>query len=256
MIKRQLDIAAIFDADNMDEATILCLFDAAANVEIARHFATNEAFQQILLDLETACRTDPIRKVALDRLTARVEGWKAFEDAFTNAKPDYDKIIAFVLDLTSEEFSLGCWLECILNLDIFSKALRDDAITPIDTGRHPVRLLQGERPSNYADFVGFVRALVGVSCVLAVVAWADSTGRDVCRERALATLVLWQGINGYREVSAMTYIWMRVLTRVLDSQQGPSIATVNASVRLDQQRERSSSQILRSCRALARDSCS
>jgi hypothetical protein len=45
-----------------------------------------------------------------------------------------------------------------------------------------------------------VRALLGVSSVLGALSWADSVGNDLCRERALAVLVLWQTVDGYREV--------------------------------------------------------
>ena len=47
---------------------------------------------------------------------------------------------------------------------------------------------------------GFLRAFIGVSCVLAVYAWADSLPDEFCRERSLAILRLWQGVDGYREV--------------------------------------------------------
>ena len=49
----------------------------------------------------------------------------------------------------------------------------------------------------------FRSAFIGVSSVLAVYAWADSLPDYLCRERLLNILLLWHGVNGYREVRWM-----------------------------------------------------
>jgi hypothetical protein len=57
---------------------------------------------------------------------------------------------------------------------------------------------------THKEFINFVRACIGVASILGVLAWADSVGNDDCRERTLAVVQLWQGIEGYREVSHYT----------------------------------------------------
>lgn len=54
---------------------------------------------------------------------------------------------------------------------------------------------------GHAEFIAFVRAYIGVGCVVGVFAWADSCPESACRERALGIIRLWQNVEGYREVS-------------------------------------------------------
>ena len=220
-----MDITAIFDEHNLDESTLLCLFDAAANVEIARYFSKNVAFKETLRKLEIACPTDTKRQLALQRLNTRMEGWRAFENALGGGTPDYSRIHAFLLDISSEEFSVGCWLESVLNLEQFSTILGDSEKVP-STEVLPL-ILQGEEFATYADFVGFTRAMACIACVCAVLAWADSDEKDECRERALGTLVLWQNMDGYREVSCLFRLCHAALTIHSLACKPPSAFTTN-----------------------------
>ena len=56
---------------------------------------------------------------------------------------------------------------------------------------------------SHGDFLGFVKAYIGVASVLAVYAWSDSLPNDHCRERTLGVLRSWQDIPGYREVHSL-----------------------------------------------------
>ncbi|KAL0950200.1 hypothetical protein HGRIS_010192 [Hohenbuehelia grisea] len=54
---------------------------------------------------------------------------------------------------------------------------------------------------DHSEFIAFVRAFLGIGCVLAVWAWADSVGDSACIERSLAVIRVWQGVEGFREIT-------------------------------------------------------
>lgn len=246
-----MDIATIFDEHNLDESTLLCLFDAAANVEIARHFSENTKFKETLRRLEIADPTDPKRQMALQRLNTRMEGWNAFENALDGGTPDYSRIHAFLLDISSEEFSVGCWLESVLNLDHFSTILGTAETMP--STEAPPLVLQGEAPATYADFLGFTRAMACVACVCAVLAWADSDEKDECRERALGILVLWQNMDGYREVCHLFHSYHEDLNGFQSACKSSFASTANDQTsRVDNGGKRRAEEVLRPRRASPR----
>lgn len=74
------------------------------------------------------------------------------------------------------------------------------AENPALAGLPPTLFVKRNLPTSYDEFIAFLRAFVGVGCVLAVYAWADSLPDERCRERCLAILRLWQGVDGYREI--------------------------------------------------------
>lgn len=103
-------------------------------------------------------------------------------------------------DVTTEEQAIGAWLESMMTHDDIVIKLGENPVLPT----RPLPPLCFHSATNVAShdvFIASVRAFVGIACVLAVWAWTDELGDDNCRERALAILHLWQGVDGYRDVS-------------------------------------------------------
>lgn len=153
-----------------------------------------------LENLQKNPKTEKEIQKALKKLLGRIRGWQVFENALVNPEGDFLGAIEFLKDITSTELSLGCWLECMMaNGDLITKLGR---ASPSASPSLPAPLFQERQVKiSHEEFLTFVKALLGVLAVLPVLAWADSVGNGLCRERVLAVLVLWQGIDGYREVS-------------------------------------------------------
>lgn len=185
----------------MPEAAVLHLLDAATNVDIARYLNV-DSFMDILHQLQNsgASFTNKATQLAARRLQARIQAWNIFEDSLSNTRGDFKEASLMLKNIGTEEQSIGIWLE--------SMTLHDDLLTKLS--ENPVRLspqlyppclLRTSPPAvSHDDFVSFVRGYIGVACVLAVLAWADSLGEVDCRERTLAVIHLWQGVDGYCEV--------------------------------------------------------
>jgi len=190
----------MFNEHSLDETTIHCLSEAAANVEIARYFSESIAFMQSLETLESSSRTENSIRKALQKLLARIRGWQTFEDALTNPDGDFLTSMAFLKDISVDEFALGCWLECMLNHEDLVNKLADGPIPEGPWSAPPLLFQERHSEISHTTFIMFIRAFIGISTVLAMLAWSDSLGDDPCCERTLNILVVWQGIDGYREV--------------------------------------------------------
>ncbi|KIM46475.1 hypothetical protein M413DRAFT_64947 [Hebeloma cylindrosporum] len=211
---QHLDLPTVFNEHTLDETTILCLRDAAAHIEIARYISGDEPFFQSLEDLQSNPGVDESIQEALKKLLSRLRGWQIFEIALTSPKGDFPGSVAFLKDISMGEHSLGCWLECMFRNDILVAKLQENAV-PTGSRPLPPLLFQDRQPEvSHQGFIRFVRALVGVASVLGAMSWADSVGNDLCRERALAVLVLLQTVDGYREIVNHCLL-LRQLTRRL-----------------------------------------
>jgi hypothetical protein len=188
----------------LDEATVLCLLDAAANFEIAQHFSGNEAFLSMFKGIQNSSRTEKPLLDAVKKLIARLRGWQLFEEALTNANGEFMESASFLKDICAEEYSLGCWLECMGSHESLVAKLGESSILPTSPVLPPL-LFQSQTSISHQQFLVFVRAVIGIASVLAVWAWADCIDNELhqdraCRERASSVLALWQGVDGYREV--------------------------------------------------------
>ncbi|KAG6331216.1 hypothetical protein ID866_7871 [Astraeus odoratus] len=197
VLMQTIDLERVFDASTLDEDTVLALLDASANPDIARLFDT-DWFKNILHSTQTLPGAEPEFRKSVRRLMSRFEDWRIFGEALSNPDGDFISASMFMRDVGSEEKSFGIWLSCMIAHDDLlsstqnaptldqnlSGPLWDSALTDI----------------SYAEFLSFVKAYVGVACVLAVYAWSDSLPNDHCRERTLGVLRLWQGVPGYREI--------------------------------------------------------
>jgi hypothetical protein len=199
LLQSHLELRSIYNVDNLDEGTLLCLLDAATNVDIARHLH-NEDFLKILHDLQSSVKVDKAAQSAARRLSLRIHHWSYFEDALSNTRGDFNQSINMLKDIASEEQSLGNWVESMITHDDVVTKLGDNPVLPTQL-LLPLRLHSTMNICSHDDFIAAVRAFVGVASVMAVWAWSDELGNDTCRERALGILHLWQGVDGYREVS-------------------------------------------------------
>lgn len=197
-----MDLASIFDEQILDEATVLCLLDAAANLEVAQHFSGNDAFLSILKNIQSNSRTEKPLLDATKKLHARLRGWQLFEDALTNVNGEFMESANFLKDICAEEYSLGCWLECMVSNENLVAKLGENSTFPIPPVLPPL-LFQPQTHISHEQFIVFLRAVIGIANVLAVWAWADCIDNQdrACRERASSVMALWQGVDGYREVN-------------------------------------------------------
>jgi hypothetical protein len=159
----------------MDEDTLDHLLIAAANPDIAKELSA----ANLPKELETVTRTpglDPYVKRAAQRLIDRLSSWDALSARIQEPDLSFAPARGILRDLGSDEPSFGVALHALIT--------------------HP------DLATTIAEAEGLIelRAWVGVACVLAAYAWADSVPNELCRSRAFGIMRVWQGVPGYREV--------------------------------------------------------
>lgn len=152
-----------------------------------------------LLSLQRSALTESGIKSAAQRLTRILHGWDALSDALSNTQADFGAASAFLLTVGRDEPTLGAALHALIAHTDLVTRLAENAVVPRSLD-HPPLLLDGAGAVSHDEFIAFLRAWIGVACVLAVYAWADSVPNGEARERALGILRVWQEAKGYREV--------------------------------------------------------
>ncbi|KAJ4479146.1 hypothetical protein J3R30DRAFT_3882194 [Lentinula aciculospora] len=205
-----IEFHTVFDARSLDEDILLHLLDASANADIARYLHT-DYFLDMLAEFQSpsiGVAQTKTAKQAAERLVTRLQAWEVFEDALSNTQTNFAAAIAFLRDIGAGEQSLGIWLASMTkHIDLITK-LAENPIVPNSSGMYPKLFVRNGVSGSMSvggaishdEFIAFVRAFIGVASVLAVWAWSDSLGNDVCRERTLGVLRLWQSTDGYREI--------------------------------------------------------
>ncbi|KIK94846.1 hypothetical protein PAXRUDRAFT_33290 [Paxillus rubicundulus Ve08.2h10] len=197
-LMQAIDLERVFDVPSLDdEDTILTLLDASTNPDVAR-LLYSDWFKGILQSLEALPTARREVKKGAQRLAARLRDWQIFESALSNTGGSFVDACRFLKDVGSEEKSFGIWLSCMTTHEDLLATVRND----LPPDYCPLISLLDQPPTSisYDDFIGFVKAYIGVASVLAVYAWSDSLPNDNCRERTLAVLRLWQDVPGYREI--------------------------------------------------------
>lgn len=160
----------------------------------------DEAFLGALNSITSNSGASREARAAAQQLINRVESWPVLEDALSNTQGDFSVAAVAVAEMSSQEASFGVWLASMITHQDLVTKLSENHVTPASS-QYPPPLLKRVKPSvSHDEFVAFIRAFIGVSCVLAVYAWADSLPEPQCRERVLGIIRLWQDIDGYREV--------------------------------------------------------
>lgn len=178
---------------------------AATNPDIARSLNASW-MEDVLKNSTNAALGDVHITRAAKELWSRVQAWAVLEDALTNTQADFNIAANALKEISADEQSFGIWLESMVMHEDVTSVLTEHPILPTPLP-HPPPLFQSSRVSiSHDEYIAFLRALIGVSCVLAVYAWADSLPHEHCRERTLGIIRLWQGIDGYKEVIQFTLI--------------------------------------------------
>ena len=211
----------IFDLTTFEkEETINWILDASTNRDIATHIVEDQALLDLFESLAKDDKASAYTQTTARRIVERVNGWRLFQKCLSNEEQDYAGSVKFLKDVLIEENSTGIWLSCmVLNSDLFEALVKIDS----PTAALPPPLFRNEALAvSHAEFLVFVRGLVGVLGVLTAWAWADSLPYDACRERALAILNVWQSVDGYNNVRVYVLLLTVPLTSLLDRQPTPS----------------------------------
>ncbi|KAH9174513.1 hypothetical protein EDB89DRAFT_2148056 [Lactarius sanguifluus] len=162
-------------ASTMEEDTLVHLLVAAANPDIAKTLTAADLPKELEV-LGRSPGLDPYVKRAAQRLIDRLRGWDELLAAIWEPNAPFAPARAVLRDLGGDEPSFGVALHAFVT--------HPDLVARISEAEELVEL----------------RAWVGVACVLAAYAWADSVPNELCRSRAFGVMRVWQGAPHYREV--------------------------------------------------------
>ncbi|KAL1709173.1 hypothetical protein EV121DRAFT_253281 [Schizophyllum commune] len=194
-----LDASKILAVEPLEDLSLEDVLYASANVVIARHLCTPE-FLASLRAISSKASSTCHRRTTASRIVARLEGWRTFEDALKDADgSDYFAATRFLADIGTEEISLGIWLLCMVQYPDMSDRLAQRPL-PATATPPPLCLRRRRRELSSDDFTAFLKAFLGTAAVVGVACWADCFANDICFERALAVLHLWQQAPGYSEI--------------------------------------------------------
>ncbi|KAI0701183.1 hypothetical protein BC835DRAFT_1265236 [Cytidiella melzeri] len=194
-----VDLASVFDARSLDEDTMERILDSTSNIDIAKAFNV-QWFLDLLTSITRSASNDRHLQSLARRLLARLEGMLALEDAILNTQGAFSAAALTIKDIASRERSFGIWLASMTtHQDILDKLNENPPLSV--PSQYPLPLFKTSKvAASHEEFIAFLRAVIGVSSVLAVYAWADSLPHQLCRERALGIIRLWQGVDGYCEI--------------------------------------------------------
>ncbi|KAI5993615.1 hypothetical protein EDD15DRAFT_2388047 [Pisolithus albus] len=190
MLVQTIDLERVFDTSSLDEDTVFALLDASTNPDIAR-LLDNDWFRSTLDSVQSLPATEPEVKRGIRRLTSRLRDWQLFEDTLSNpnwklrhCRPIFEGTL--VQKRSRLAFGSVVWQHT------------EDLVASLQDGPTLDRSVPGalwdseSTDASHGDYIGFVKAFVGIACVLAVYAWSDSLPNVNCRERTLGVLRLWQ----------------------------------------------------------------
>lgn len=159
----------------MDEDTLDHLLAAAANPDIAKAF-TAANLPKELQAVMSRPGVDPYVKRAAQRVVDRLRSWDTLSAAIQGADLPFMTAREVLRDLGSDESSFGVALHALVtHPDIAATIAEKESLVEL-------------------------RAWVGVACVLAAYAWADSVPNELCRSRTFGVMCVWQSVPRYREV--------------------------------------------------------
>ncbi|KAF8559444.1 hypothetical protein OG21DRAFT_1503348 [Imleria badia] len=197
-LMQSLNLENVFDVSNLnDDDTIYTLLDATTNPDISELLDV-DWFKGLLQSVEASPTTQREVKKGAQRLTARLRDWQVFEEALSNPDANFADACRFLREIGTEEKSFGIWLSCMIMHEDLWANVRDGP--PRSDSPFASFLDPPLTAISHRDFLGFLRAYIGVASVLAVYAFSDSLPNDHCRERTLGVLRLWQDVPGYREI--------------------------------------------------------
>jgi len=174
-LKDRINIHAIFESSVMDEDTLDYLLVAAANPDIAKAFTT-AGLPKELEAVASRQGVDPYVKRAAQHVIGRLSGWETLSAAIQSPESSFVPAREVLRDLSSDESSFGVALHALVTHTDLAPTIAE------------------------AEGLVELRTWVGVACVLAAYAWADSVPNELCRSRAFNIMRVWQSVPRYREV--------------------------------------------------------
>ncbi|KAI0047358.1 hypothetical protein FA95DRAFT_1559201 [Auriscalpium vulgare] len=201
----RLDIRDIFDASTMDEDTLDRLLIAAANPDVARALVHARLGPE-LVSIEHNPVSDMYTRRAAHRLKVRLQAWDELSAALSNSDASPIGATALLHEIGTDEPAFGVLLHAfVTHTDLVTKLEERPAV--------PGAILAGKSGTR-DDFVAYLRAWIGVACVLAVYAWADSLPNPRCRERCFGVMRVWQETKGYRKILNQLLLLRQMLFRL------------------------------------------
>jgi len=159
----------------MDEDTLDHLLAAVANPDIAKAF-TAANLPKELQAVASRPGVDPYVKRAAMRVVDRLRSWDVLSAVLQGADLPFVTMREVLRDLGSDESSFGVALHALVTHPDLAATIAEK------------------------EFLVELRAWVGVACVLAAYAWADSVPNELCRSRAFGVMGVWQSVPRYCEV--------------------------------------------------------
>jgi hypothetical protein len=118
----------------------------------------------------------------VQKLRARLHGWQIFDDALLNTQGDFTQALRMLRDVGTDEPSFGVWLLSMMTHDDIQSRLRDNPVL-LQQAYPPLLLTNENMRVSHDDFLRFVRAYIGVACVVVLFAWADSLPDEQCKAK-------------------------------------------------------------------------
>lgn len=187
-------------SQKMDKFILSNLLNASNNADIARKIGNSEICLDLLTDVQNNNTSfDKETQLTAQRIRERVQGWETLRDALSGDEESAVQCGQFMKDICLDDLSLGVWLSSLLNDRVLLSQILN--VEHSSSTRPPPALWTSPSSAvSHSDLARFIRALVGVSTVLAVLSWVDSLGNDDARQHILSIVHLWQGVDGYRQV--------------------------------------------------------
>lgn len=173
---------------------------AASNIDVAKRLDA-DWFHELVRSISSDPNNSRELRSVAKQLSSRIRGWATLEDTFSNTQGDFETAATMMKDIGTEEESFGIWLGSMVAHPDVLTSLAENPIVPVT-----LPSLLSHRSSSTStsqdEFLAFVRAYIGIACVLAVYAWSDCLPDKPTRLRIFGILRLWQGVDGYREVTS------------------------------------------------------
>ncbi|KAH8830986.1 hypothetical protein DL96DRAFT_1787181, partial [Flagelloscypha sp. PMI_526] len=211
----RIDLEMILTSQKMNGFIVTDLMNATNNVHVAQKLKLSDAFLDLLPEIIESDDPsfDSDARAAAREILQKVQGWTYLQDALSGETVDAAGCGTFLKNVCQEDLSLGIWLSSLLSDPTLLAAIlpgeNDGPQTP------PLLWVEPQQTLTTSDLACFVRAIVAVSSVLAVLSWVDSLGLDDARQHILSIVHLWQGVDSYSQI-VNNLLLMRQYTRRLE----------------------------------------
>lgn len=129
-------------------------------------------------------------------LIDRVEGWSVFIRSITTEEADFSGSVAWIHDVLGDEDSFAIFIQGVVSYEPIVNAMDKTRTNTV------ILPLFSHCPQNVTldQRLAFVRAIIGLGCLLPIFCWANSEGKQYTLQRVIHAFILWQETPGYREV--------------------------------------------------------